>query len=252
MKTILCFLIPIFINTFAIASPPLTQETVANSPKIELSFSHALIDSKKTCDDTIFRYRVNLTSNQKMADTKLKMVAINAAGQRRGTADVWFDNEHRAWISEGRGDLLLEEFEITINNMSDGEFLDLVIEDGKKQKLAATRIFPKPIECKAADGASLRLRLSAPEIQNFELKGHGFKPNENLILISQSEKEIVPASAYEVSKEGNFTGFISPQVVGKAYGRASVTIIRQDGSKMKLSYLWGIPEEKLARNMHKI
>src|SRR5262249_25847883 len=111
--------------------------------------------------------------------------------------------------------------------------------------LAGTRICPKPIECEASDGAILSLQLQSPEGQ-YILQGYGFKPKEILTLVSQSEEEVMTPFTLEASLEGNLASGMSPWVLGKSFGRASVQITRQDGTKMKLAYLWGITEEKLA------
>jgi hypothetical protein len=214
------------------------------STKMELSLTHSLVRTKKIKDNKLFYYQLHLTSREKLAGTKLKMIVINSADQPVGHTDIWFDKEEKVWIYEGGKNLPLEEFETTFDNFSDGEFVDIIVVDGS-HVLAGTRICPKPIECRAADGAIVSLELQSPEGQ-YALRGYGFKPNESLLLISQSEEEVIPASAFEASVEGTITGFISPQVIGKSYGHASFTLIRQDGAKLKLSYLWGITEEKLA------
>src|SRR5262249_47751043 len=145
----------------------------------------------------------------------------------------------------GSNKVPLEEFTIAFCDFLDGEFADYIVVDEKNSILASTRIVPKPIECKASDGATLRLQLISKE-GTYELQGDGFKPKESLSIISQSEDEISMPVPFEASQEGKIFSVVLPRVLGKDFGHASLTFTRKDGSQLKLSYLWGIPEEKLA------
>ena len=233
----------VLLSVYILQNSILLASDVA-STKMELSLTHSLLRTKMIKDNKFFYYQLHLTSRGKLEGTKLKMVVINCAGQPAGHTDIWFDTEEKVWIYEGGKNLPLEEFESTIGNFSDGEFVDIIVVD-ERRILAGTRICPKPIEYKATDGAIVSLQLQSPDGQ-YVLRGYGFKPNESLSLISQSEEEVTPTLALEASVEGNITAGISPQVMGKSYGHASLTLIRQDGAKLKLSYLWGITNEKLA------
>lgn len=234
---------------FSLFQGPILQAAEAVCTKRELFLTHTLLKTKRTQDNQLFYYRLHLASTKKLAGKKLKMVVINSFGQPTGHADIWFDQEEKVWISEGGQNLPLEEFEPTIGNFSDGEFVDFIVVDEEKHILAGTRLCPKPIECTASDGAILSLQLLSPG--QYAIRGYGFKPNETFSLISQSEEEVIPSIPLEACAGGTLTAFTSPYVVGKSYGRASITLIRQDGTELKCSYLWGIPAEKLAAMANK-
>lgn len=234
----------IILLSFYILQHSLLQASDVTSTKIELELTHSLLRTKKVKDNKLFCYRLHLASKQKLAEEEFKLIVINCAGQPTGHTKIWFDKDENAWIYEGGKNLSLDEFETTIGNFFDGEFVDLLIVDDEKQILARTRICPKPIECQASDGAILSLQLQSPEGQ-YTLRGFGFKPNETLTLVSQSEEEVIAPSTLEASGEGTLIAGISPWVLSKSFGRASVQLTRQNGTKMKLAYLWGITEEKL-------
>jgi hypothetical protein len=235
---------------FSFYQSPHLQASDNVHSKIELELTHSLLKTKIVKDNKLFCYRLHLASKQKLAEEEFKLIVINCSGQPTGHTKIWFDKEEKAWIYENGKKLPLEEFETTIGNFSDGEFVDLIIVDDKKQILTGTRICPKPIECQASDGAILSLLLHSPEGQ-YALRGFGFKPNETLTLVSQSEEEVMAPFTLEVSEEGMLTAGISPWVLGKPYGHASVILTRQDSTKMKLVYLWGTTEEKLATKDYK-
>lgn len=235
----------IILLSFYILQHSILQASDVASTKIELELTHSLLRTKKVKDNKLFFYRLHLASKQKLVEEEFKLIVINCAGQPTGHTKIWFDKEENVWICEGGKNLPLEEFETTIGNCFDGEYIDLIIVNDEKQILSGTRICPKPIKCQASDGAILSLQLKSLEGQ-YILQGYGFKPNETLTLISQSEEEVIAPFTFETSIDGNLTAGISPWVLGKSFGRASVQLTRQDGTKMKLAYLWGIPEEKLA------
>src|SRR5262249_13765992 len=144
-------------------------------------------------------------SPQKRAGTEFELVVMNCAGQPARHARIWFDGEEQVWIHDGGKDLPFKEFETIIGNFSDGEFADFIVLDNEMHILAGTRICPKPIECKASDGAILSMQLKSPRGELYTLEGYGFKPNEILSITSKSEDEEIPPTTLEASSEGSLT-----------------------------------------------
>jgi hypothetical protein len=211
----------------------------------EMRLSHRLCRIQCIGDNKIFYYQLHLELKNKIPFEEARLVAANCYGNPTSHAKLKIDKEKKVWILDETQEMLLDDFEFALGNLLEGESVDFIIMDDRCNFFASTRICPKPIEQTMSDGAFLSLQLRSQD-GTYMLEGSGFKPNEKISILSKSEEEVISPFALEANADGTFLAGVNPHVIGKSYGHASLLIQRDNGIQSKLSYLWGIPEEKLA------
>lgn len=131
-----------------------------------------------------------------------------------------------------------------VMNMFPGEPMIYKIYDrksfvkNKKKPLAITNIVAYPLETKDGEGRRIFLVVDTPDLKRFTYYGEGFKPSEHVYVTSESEGEIITFE-FDAESDGTFKALVSPGVIGKKWGSASLTFQTDDSKKMRLKYKWG-------------
>ncbi len=101
-------------------------------------------------------------------------------------------------------------------------------------------ILSRPVEFTWPDTAYIKLNGMSQNYTRFLVVGKNFKPNEELIITSQSGQENIPINE-KVNKDGTFRFLISPATIGSSGGSARLSIQRKDSNKIiPLDYSWGL------------
>ena len=110
----------------------------------------------------------------------------------------------------------------------------------KRKALAKDSIVIYPMGAIGDDGRYVSLTLKSPDRKHFLFEGREFKPFEHVYMISKSEGGTL-TSEFNVSKDGTFQGLISPAVIGKKWGEASLSFRTTTNEQVALEYVWGWP-----------
>lgn len=133
---------------------------------------------------------------------------------------------------------LQQEWYLGLGKFFNGEPIKCMLFTDNKEVFASTRIIPYPIEKKDQAGHELSLELITPDGEHFRLKAKGFEPSEKLTLYSTSESENLHQQV-TASPEGEIISMISPAVVGKKSGKASLELKGKTTNQLKVDYEWG-------------
>ncbi len=133
---------------------------------------------------------------------------------------------------------LQQEWYLGLGKFFNGEPIKCMLFTDNKEVFASTRMIPYPIEKKDEAGHELSLELITPDGEHFRVKATGFEPSEKLMLYSTSESEKLhhPIIA---SPEGEIVSMISPAVIGKKSGKASLELKGKTTNQLKVNYEWG-------------
>lgn len=113
-----------------------------------------------------------------------------------------------------------------------------LLKNKKKQPLAVANIVAYPLETRDGEGRRISLVVKTPDLKHYTYYGEGFKPSEHVYVVSESEGEILRYE-FDANSDGTFMALISPGVIGKKFGHASLSFQTDTSKKMTLKYKWG-------------
>ena len=106
-----------------------------------------------------------------------------------------------------------------------------------KKSCVKAQIDKTAIESVGTDGAKIALLVSDAEAMMFIIEGNGFKPGEQVKLISSSHDENIEEELTATS-EGQLFAVLAPAVVGKAGGFCKTQVVRQSET-LQFKFPWG-------------
>ncbi len=115
----------------------------------------------------------------------------------------------------------------------------LVSDNGKT--VVSQRVIPRPLEVTGTGGTRVAIEMMSQA--SFRAVFKGFKPYEICMVSSTSEKGATPSTVYTMSKAGDGEISLTPEVIGKKYGKAKLRFTRlfADKEVLSLDYDWGVP-----------
>lgn len=117
--------------------------------------------------------------------------------------------------------------------------LGLISDDSTVQAYA--KAFPIPIEDRQGN-CHLYVELMTGDRTAFAAFGEGFFPNEELVIESRSDGEVIDSVHY-ADQNGNFAEYVFPEIIGKIGGVASYHVTGESCS-VKVEYDWGSTRTK--------
>ena len=130
-----------------------------------------------------------------------------------------------------------EELEIGLAQMFMGEFVvfTLVSDDGAEK--VSGEITPFPIGAAGVGGCRLSVKPSSLQGDMFQIRGSGFKPGQDINLISTSSGEKMQMPVKNKG-DGGVSIVVFPAVVGRSGGESTLTA--SDGAcSVTVRYRWG-------------
>lgn len=189
---------------------------------------------------------INLHATGIQPGDRYTLYTVNALHNKTVIAE--FVADRKGLLNTIKDGVPLSGFDLIQFDLMNGEAIYFVLASASKKSCLPTQIIMDPIEFAWADGAYLYALLTTKDASLFTFIGKGFQPNEQLVVVSESGKEVVRSIA-KTDDNGRWHGMTAPGVKGMRGGPASLSIQRSDtGETGKLSYLWGDAAKARARN----
>lgn len=131
-----------------------------------------------------------------------------------------------------------KEWFVAFGGFAKGEPVEVIICSPDKNLLSSITIVPNPIEVRDEAGHVLSLKLASSDGYNFWVEATGFAPFEKVEFYSISESEVFKDTV-QASDDGQIVMGISPAVIGKRSGKASLEIKGINTKRLKVNYSWG-------------
>ena len=127
---------------------------------------------------------------------------------------------------------------VGLQSFARGEPVIYTLESEDLAYISSVKIIPFPIIAKDLEGRTLSLEMASSDAKLFILKLEGFKPNEQVQLISDSMGEKAEKKI-QVLTEGTFQVILSPAIKGFRTGDGSYIVSGDSFGKLQVKFLWG-------------
>lgn len=143
------------------------------------------------------------------------------------------------------GDLLYEgrKYNMCFGLCGRGEPFHFTLQTKDQKYKASTKFVPFPLETMDDQGHYCSLTIMDRKGLHFALHLEGYKPDEAIEFLSISGGEKISQNI-KLDSRGRLDCCVSPSVIGKSSGPATIIIKTDDGNKLSLKYTWGLPALK--------
>jgi len=209
----------------------------------DVRLTHTLLKTELVEGNKLFYYRLHVDNRHRIRNKTYYLVCLNCIDNVIGSVPFRIDSKGEIWLEVEDGSELLKEKSFCLGHFWDGESISYILVDEYERMLARTKIYPKPLEAKSDDGATIFLRLISGASYVFE--GTGFKPQEHVSFTYLTALGIAEPFPLQADDQGVFSVGVGAPFIDLPYGRDIVVIKRDDNTELKLPFLWGISKERL-------